>query len=59
VEDVADDDAERELDERHGDAGLDGDDARHEHDRRQHRAELNRVHLAPPPFVEAISPEGG
>jgi len=60
VEEVADDDSGRQLDERDGDADLDGDDARDEHDRRQHRSKLNRVHPAPPNMsVEAISPGAG
>ena len=64
LEDVADDDAERQLDERDGDARLDRHHARNEHDRRQRCGQLNRVHPAPPlrvarRSVEAISPGAG
>ena len=44
VEDVPDDDAERQLDQRHGNAELDRDDARDEDYDCKDCGELNRLH---------------
>ena len=44
VEDVADDDAERQLEQGDGDAELDRDDAREEDDRCENCCKLNWLH---------------
>jgi len=63
VKDVPRDDAERQLDQRDGDAELDRDHRRDEDNRTEDRGKLNWAH-ADLRFrigrsVEAISPEGG
>jgi hypothetical protein len=64
VEDVPSNNSERQFDQRDGDAELDGNDARDEHDRGEDCCEFDRAHVdlllrVYGRSVEAISPMVG